>query len=177
MFFDKSTQTDSLISQMALKHPLSNADLTSNPPAKKARYDMEMFAREDKDYSSLQLFFLNETSPFDLDAIAIYIGFPPKKLEQLKYDNPQNCQKMMKKMFEIWFPIAQQAAHVDDITPREILAYAYHSLTHTLNCNNLLDSQQRRAFVKSNGKKFELLSMAIEKRIRNLEEEMSTTMD
>ncbi len=139
MFFDKSTQTDSLISQMALKHPLSNADLTSNPPAKKARYDMNMFAREDKDYASLQLFFLNETSPFDLDAIAIYIGFPAKKLEQLKYDNPRNCQRMMKKMFDIWFPIAQQVAHVDDITPREILAYA-----------------QRRAFVKSNGKKFEL---------------------
>lgn len=180
MFYDKSTQTKSLQTQMPPKCPLTidkstqtkslsltNADFNSTPPAKKARYNMDQCLREDKDYSSLQSFLLKETSPCDLEHIIIYIGFPEKKLAQLKYDYPQNFQKLLIAMFEIWFPIAQRAASVDNITPREIVAYAYNSNYNTKNFRRLLDSELRRNFVKSNKNKFDLLTTDIEKQIED----------
>lgn len=140
---------------MARKHKLANADLLSV-------WSMHDYARAHKDYSSLQRFFMEEISPHDLDFIINYIGFPASWLTQLKYDYPKNCQTIMKIIFEYWFPVALMlAAKVDDITPREILANSYYLLNNELNFSRLLDSELRRNFVKSNSKKFELLSMEI----------------
>lgn len=179
MYFGMSTQTNPLSLLMACKwnHRSTDGEYSLSSSAKKPRYGMKLHALKDREYFFLQNFFLNETSPYNLEAIAMHIGFPQITFEKLRSDYVGKDEVVMKILFETWFPVAQQIAHTDNITPREILAHAYNLVKQEDTFISLIESPGRRYLVESNNKHFQLLSMAIAKSILKHQEEEPMEVD
>lgn len=99
---------------------------------------------------------LRSTNPMDIPILCWNIGFPCEILHKINHLFPGQCMRVIEMMFDLWYPYAQRLLKMDDLSARDILAYAYHKLGKNVTAATLLkrenvghcldDKRQKRLF-------------------------------